>query len=377
MTKDLKRILFVSTSAILLVLLLIGLGVYFTYRQSLSDRHLGVSISESITSEEACSRAGGVIEPVNNAITGDYEVYCVFKDYRDCFIPRAALDYAFECFESQTRDFSNEYISFTHPTNWIVQPGADNEGFTVRMVGGSGLLFDLSPESIELFESRNQSNIDLNHIFKETDVNLGNNPDYPAIYYSQHGGEDYFVETEFGFLRISSDPGSIDVHSSQIIDLIESLKIKSEKTGEEEALSATDEWNNYTSSLLDIEFSYPQDGVLEDNGAYVRIQNYDFVSERLALRDGEYYIELSFSPLVSDGPRCDELLVNAQGRNYGGYYKVGVRGEGPFGGDAGGYRFSICNDNEATMKRFFLTVTENDPEGPISNAILDTFRFTD
>ena len=102
---------------------------------------------------------------------------------------------------------------------------------------------------------------------------------------------------------------------------------------------------------------------------YIRLQNYPPDAEGIGLEPGTYYVEIHVAKDPSE--ECADGVVDGKDVTIDG--ARGLRGNGASGGDAGGERFALCV--ESSDRQFFVIATENDPEGPIANAILDSFRL--
>ena len=102
---------------------------------------------------------------------------------------------------------------------------------------------------------------------------------------------------------------------------------------------------------------------------YIRLQNYEPGDDEGGLAPGEYYVEIHVATEPSE--ECADGVLEGKEVTIDG--ATGYRGMGPTGGDAGGTRFALCVESDD--RQFFVIVTEDDEEGAIANAVLDSFRL--
>ena len=143
----------------------------------------------------------------------------------------------------------------------------------------------------------------------------------------------------------------------------------------------------YNNTSYGFSFQHPTDGLLQsrniqDNGKdlYARIQNYDPDVDRITLKPGEYYIELSAhhatDPTGYIAPQCAEGddIPNPLKMNIAGSLTTIYYGSGKRLGDAGGKVFAICAQNKTEY--YTIRITENDSASPIGNTILKSLKFS-
>lgn len=150
-------------------------------------------------------------------------------------------------------------------------------------------------------------------------------------------------------------------------------KIKSKSSQTYEILQTSsqntiDEWTKQSISNWGFSFSLPPNSKETDSGQRVRYQNYISTDDFASLSAGEYYLEIFQSDTTKD---CQEEMDEAKNST-----QLGVnitRGMGFTGGDPGGIRFALCFNYQ--QKGYHAQATENDQDGPIANAILDSLLF--
>ena len=196
------------------------------------------------------------------------------------------------------------------------------------------------------------------------------------------------IGQELSQLKLSvSQISQARLNEEEINELAEKLQEKSNKlqtaTSTDEKTDEgidTSDWQTYINEEFGFSFEYPPKSTIEQRmeqqHTYVRLQNYiDKTDANLYdLKPGEYFLEISLSDISSKqviSQPCESFfddanLIISGNRNI-------YRGVGKPGGDAGGKRFSLCSEDP--VKQIYIQVTENHIAGPITKAILDTFKF--
>lgn len=124
-------------------------------------------------------------------------------------------------------------------------------------------------------------------------------------------------------------------------------------------------WQTFSNQQFKFSIQYPSNVFTStydynnNSNSYFRVQNYDPNLDRMGLNEGEFYMEI----FTYDQERnrtagtCQEYrteIINPEG-------------------DAGGNRWSICNNTE--NGDVIINITENSETGELANRILDTVEF--
>ena len=144
-------------------------------------------------------------------------------------------------------------------------------------------------------------------------------------------------------------------------------------SGGGEEISSFSEWQTYANQEHGFSVRYPAGTrLIEERGTYIRLQNYE-ADDIPSLEPGQFYLEVHVpqTPEREGFDSCKESVVEAREVKVGGF--TAYRGYGEGGGDPGGERFMLCIDGGE--KYFSVIATENHEEGPIANAILDSFTL--
>ena len=137
----------------------------------------------------------------------------------------------------------------------------------------------------------------------------------------------------------------------------------------------TSSWKTYRNEKYGFEVKYPESRPIEyrDNQgeAYIRMQNYTGVDDRISLSPGEYYLEIYISSKSTDVDCPGGYMIQSKKVMLG--TGEGYRGVGQEGGDSGGSSSVLCASHDGVT--FLVSVTENYDRRLFTNAILDTFKF--
>jgi hypothetical protein len=132
------------------------------------------------------------------------------------------------------------------------------------------------------------------------------------------------------------------------------------------------DWKTYANTEYGFEFKY-LGKIVKTSSDYTRIQNYGATglpekASESGLNGSEFYLEIN----TFDSSNC-EGLENATDKTVNGN-KVAI-GFGPYGGDVGGERKTLCiNGNQG--KDIFISITTTPDNTNFADQILSTFEFT-
>lgn len=134
-------------------------------------------------------------------------------------------------------------------------------------------------------------------------------------------------------------------------------------------VDSTETWKTYINTQYGFKFKYPSDEVIEDRNGYIRAQNYSSDDDSPGLKKGEYYLEHTISNYD-----CVEGLENMETKNVNGHDVI--FGFGPYGGDMGGDRKTLCAKNYKNIN-IQISVTFHPDSLVLADQILSTFKFID
>ncbi|MFA5051610.1 MAG: hypothetical protein WC544_00935 [Patescibacteria group bacterium] len=129
-------------------------------------------------------------------------------------------------------------------------------------------------------------------------------------------------------------------------------------------------WKTYSNTDYNYFIKYPANQFTEPDisAARVRIQNYSYLTDKIRLGTGEYYLEI-FNDYTG---ACKEIITDSYLTTFGS--KTGMRGNRIPGGDAGGLGVSGCV--EFGDKKLVVQITGGDDDKKLVGEILDTLTFT-
>lgn len=172
-----------------------------------------------------------------------------------------------------------------------------------------------------------------------------------------------FTAAAFLLTACNSQPTKQQAQSSSTAVSVSSL-----------ASSETLAWETYTSEKYGFSVQHPPETTIKETDGYIRLQNYVPDDDYMGLEPGHYYLEIHIpikNPKDEGFASCKDLVEAREVQISG---LTGYRGYGEAGGDSGGQRFALCL--EGSGKFFLVIATERHEDGPIANAILDSFVLT-